>query len=302
MIFRARQFEFVFPRPALVMGVVNVTPDSFSDGGKYLDADAAVAHALELVEQGAEILDIGGESTRPGAEPVDEKEELRRVIPVIERLAKILNKTGGDALPRVRADQQVSPAKLVLISIDTTKPVVARAALQAGASIVNDVAANHDNHELWKIVSEFEAGYICMHAQGEPQTMQENPVYTDVVREVGDFFQGRMGTLLNSAGIMPEQVVLDVGIGFGKTLEHNLQLLANLRSFTKLQRPLLLGVSRKSFIEKLLGANPNERLPASLACATLAVASGVQIIRAHDVAETVQAVRMAEALLARKKN
>jgi dihydropteroate synthase len=281
MIFRARQFEFSFPRPALVMGVVNVTPDSFSDGGKFLDADAAVAHALELVEQGAEILDIGGESTRPGAEPVDEKEELRRVSPVIERLA--------------------SKVKIPL-SIDTTKPAVARAALQAGASIVNDVAANYDNNELWKIVSEFEAGYICMHAQGGPRTMQQNPVYTDVVREVGDFFQGRMGTLLNSAGIMPEQVVLDVGIGFGKTLEHNLQLLANLRSFTKLQRPLLLGVSRKSFIEKLLGAKLNERLPASLACATLAVASGVQIIRAHDVAETVQAVRMAEALLARKKN
>jgi dihydropteroate synthase len=281
MIFRARQFEFVFSRPALVMGVVNVTPDSFSDGGKFLDPDAAVAHALELVEQGAEILDIGGESTRPGAEPVDEKEELRRVIPVFERLA--------------------SKVKIPL-SIDTMKPAVARAALQAGASIVNDVAANHDNHELWKIVSEFEAGYICMHAQGKPRTMQQNPVYTDVVREVGDFFQGRMGTLLNSAGVMPEQVVLDVGIGFGKTLEHNLQLLANLRSFTKLQRPLLLGVSRKSFIEKLLGAKLNERLPASLACATLTVASGVQIIRAHDVAETVQAVRMAEALLARRKN
>jgi dihydropteroate synthase len=281
MLLRARQFEFRFPRPALVMGVVNVTPDSFSDGGKYLDADAAVAHALDLVEQGAEILDIGGESTRPGAEPVDEKEELRRVIPVIERLASKVT---------------------IPLSIDTTKPAVARGALQAGASIVNDVAAYRDNHELWKIVSEFGAGYICMHAQGEPRTMQQNPVYTDVVREVGDFFQGRMGTLLNSAGIMPEQVVLDVGIGFGKTLEHNLQLLANLRSFTKLQRPLLLGVSRKSFIEKLLGAKLNERLPASLACATLAVASGVQIIRAHDVAETVQAVRMAEALLARKKN
>ncbi|MDD5138870.1 MAG: dihydropteroate synthase [Verrucomicrobiales bacterium] len=279
MLFRARQFEFVFPRPALVMGVVNVTPDSFSDGGKFLDPAAAVAHALKLVEQGAEILDIGGESTRPGAQPVSEAEELRRVIPVIQKLAQIK----------------------IPISIDTTKPAVAAAALQAGASIVNDVAAHHDKNELWKTVAEFEAGYICMHAQGEPQTMQQNPVYTDVVREVGEFFQERMGTLLNSAGIMPGQVVLDAGIGFGKTPEHNLQLLANLRSFTKLQRPLLIGVSRKSFIGNLLGAAVDERLPASLACAILAVEAGVQFIRTHDVAETVQAVRMAEAVLARKK-
>jgi dihydropteroate synthase len=280
MIFRARQFEFVFPRPALVMGVVNVTPDSFSDGGQFLDAAAAIEHGLRLVEQGAEILDIGGESTRPGAEPVGEEEELRRVIPVVEKLA----------------------AKIKIpISIDTTKPAVARAALQAGASIVNDVSANRDNDALWKVVSDFHAGYICMHAQDAPPAMQQNPTYTDVIREVSEFFQEQLGTLLNRIGVIPEQVVLDVGIGFGKTLEHNLQLLANLRGFTKLRRPLLLGVSRKSFIEKLLGAKLNERLPASLACATLAVESGVQIIRAHDVAETVQAVRMAEAVLARRK-
>ncbi len=262
------------------MGVVNVTPDSFSDGGKFPDATAAVEHGLRLVEQGAEILDIGGESTRPGAEPVGEEEELRRVIPVVEKLA----------------------AKIKIpISIDTTKPAVARAALQAGASIVNDVSANRDNDTLWKVVSDFHAGYICMHSQGVPPAMQNDPAYTDVVREVGEFFQEQLGTLLNRIGVIPEQVVLDVGIGFGKTLEHNLQLLANLRGFTKLRRPLLLGVSRKSFIEKLLGAKLNERLPASLACATLAVESSAQIIRAHDVAETVQAVRMAEAVLARRK-
>ena len=250
MIFRARQFEFVFPRPALVMGVVNVTPDSFSDGGKFLDADAAVAHALELVAQGAEILDIGGESTRPGAEPVGEAEELRRVIPVIEQLAA-----------------QVK----IPLSIDTMKPAVARAALAAGASIVNDVAANREDDAMWRIVAEFRAGYICMHAQGTPQTMQENPVYADVVREVGEFFQERLERL-NASGVAADQVVLDLGIGFGKTLEHNLQLLANLRSFTTMARPLLIGVSRKSFIGKLLGAELNERLPASLACACLAVA------------------------------
>ncbi|MGA2029961.1 MAG: dihydropteroate synthase [Verrucomicrobiota bacterium] len=272
MIFRARQFEFIFPQPALVMGIINVTPDSFSDGGKFLDANAAVEHALELVAQGADILDIGGESTRPGADPVIETEELRRVLPVIKKLG------GKIKIP---------------LSIDTMKPAVARAALEAGASIVNDVAANRSDSEMWKIVSEFRAGYICMHAK-------KNPVYEDVVRDVGDFFQGRLRRL-NACSVMTDQVVFDVGVGFGKTLEQNLQLLANLRGFTKLQRPLLLGVSRKSFIEKLLGATLNERLPASLACAILAIESGVQIIRAHDVVETVQAIRMTEAVLARMK-
>jgi len=163
------------------------------------------------------------------------------------------------------------------------------------------VAANRSGDAMWKIIAEFRAGYVCMHAQGSPRTMQKNPAYQNVVREVGGFFRERLKKL-NAAGISSDQVVFDPGIGFGKTLEHNLELLANLRCFTKLKRPLLLGVSRKSFIGKLLGATLNERLPASLACATLAVADGVQIIRAHDVAETVQAVRLAEALLARKKN
>jgi dihydropteroate synthase len=280
MIFRARQFKFTFPRPALVMGIVNVTPDSFSDGGKFLDTGDAVSHALKLVAQGAEILDIGGESTRPNAEPVSEAEELRRVIPVIEKLA--------------------AKTKAAL-SIDTLKPAVARAALAAGASIVNDVAANRADDAMWKVVSEFRAGYICLHAQGSPTTMQKNPTYKNVVREVGEFFLERLEKL-NACGISADQVVFDPGIGFGKTLEHNLQLLANLRSFKKLRRPLLLGVSRKWFIGKISGAKLNERLPASLACATLAVESGVQIIRAHDVAETVQAVQMAEAVLSKKNN
>jgi dihydropteroate synthase len=279
IIFRARQFEFVFPRPALVMGIVNVTPDSFSDGGKFFEPAQAVAHALELVAQGAEILDLGGESTRPGAEPVAETEELRRVIPVIEQL--------------------VSRVKIPL-SIDTVKPAVARAALRAGASIVNDVAAQRKDDAMWRVVAEWGAGYICMHAQGTPQTMQTNPVYSDIVREVGEFFSERLGKL-NTSGVTADRVVLDVGIGFGKTPGHNLQLLAALRSFTKWQRPLLLGVSRKSFIGKLLGAEVAARLPASLACACLAVEAGVQIIRTHDVAETIQAVRMTEAVLARKK-
>jgi len=283
MLFRARQFEFHFPRPALVMGIVNVTPDSFSDGGKFFNAEAAVAHGLELAAQGAEILDIGGESTRPGAEPVGEAEELRRVIPVIEKLAITTE---------------------VALSIDTLKPAVARAALAAGASIVNDVGAGRDDADdraMWRAVAEAGAGYICMHAQGPPATMQKSPVYADVAGEVEDFFRERMEKL-NAAGVAADQVIFDPGIGFGKTPEHNLQLLAGLGRFVKLNRPVLLGVSRKSFLEKFSGAKLNERLPASLACATLAIGDGVQIIRTHDAGETVQAIRIAEAVLNRKQH
>ena len=280
MIFHARQFDFVFPRPAVVMGVVNVTPDSFFDGGRFLAAGTAVAHALQLEAEGAEILDIGGESTRPNAEPVNEEEELRRVMPVI---------------------QQLSGKTKAAISIDTMKPGVARAALAAGASIVNDVAAGRNNVAMWQVVAEFRAGYICMHAQGLPQTMQEKPAYVDVVREVREFFAERLETL-KSFGVAADRIMLDPGIGFGKSTKHNLQLLAGLRSFTGTGRPLLLGVSRKSFIEKFSGAKLNERLPGSLACATLAIADGVQFIRTHDVLATVQAIRMAEAVLGRKQN
>jgi len=279
MIFRARQFEFVFPRPALVMGIINVTPDSFSDGGRFLDPAVAVAHALELAEQGAEILDIGGDSSRPGAAPVSEVDELARVIPVIQQL------TAQTRLP---------------LSVDTTKPGVARAALAAGASIINDVAANRRTDELWRLVAQFHAGYICMHSQGAPPAMQTSPVYEDVVREVGAFFWDRLAQT-GAAGIASEQIVFDPGIGFGKTVEHNLQLLAGLPALAALNRPVLLGVSRKSFMGKLLGAPVAQRVPASLACAVQAVTAGVQIIRTHDVAETVQAVRMTEAILALKE-
>lgn len=279
MRLRACQFEFTFPRPALVMGVVNITPDSFSDGGFFFNSAKAVEHALALAEQGAEILDIGGESSRPGAIPVSEGEEMRRVVPVIEKLI------GRVSVP---------------ISIDTTKPAVARLALQSGASFVNDIAANREDDAMWHVVAEFGAGYVAMHMQGTPQTMQKNPVYADVVGEVMDFFRDRLQRL-NACGMAADQVVLDVGIGFGKTTGHNLQLLAGLGSFTKLERPLLIGVSRKSFIGKVLGADLAARLPGSLACACVAVEAGVKIIRAHDVAQTVQAVRMTEAIVARKK-
>jgi dihydropteroate synthase len=279
MLLRARQYEFAFPRPAMVMGIVNVTPDSFSDGGRFLDAKAAIEHAFRLVEEGAEIIDVGGESTRPRATPVDEAEELRRVLPVIKDLGS-----------RVK----------VPISIDTMKPAVARAALDAGASIVNDVAANRADDAMWRVVADAKAGYVCMHMQGMPQTMQMNPSYSDVVEEVEKFFSERI-VRLNDCGVASDQIILDPGIGFGKTAEHNLQLLGGLWKFKKLERPLLLGVSRKSFIGKLFGTELAARLPAALACASLAVEAGVQIIRAHEVAETVQALRMTEAILANRK-
>ena len=270
----AREHQFNFPRPTIVMGIVNTTPDSFTDGGRFLNADAAEAHSLSLANEGAEILDIGGESTRPGSAEVTVQEELDRVIPVIERLAK--------------------RPELVL-SIDTQKPSVAREALAAGASIVNDIAANRSDAEMWQVVAEAGAGYVCMHMQGTPQTMQAKPEYDDVTVEVCVFFRERLD-LLSSHGVTTDQVALDPGIGFGKTLEHNIKLLRDLKKFNLVERPMLVGASRKSFIEKLLGAPIDERLPASLACATWAAIQGSQIIRVHDVAETVQAVRMAEAL------
>ncbi len=277
MLLRACQFEFAFPRPALVMGIVNVTPDSFSDGGRFFDPLLAIRHAHQLAAGGADLLDIGGESTRPGAKAVSAAEELRRVMPVIEALAG-----------RVR----------VPLSIDTTKPAVARAALDAGASLVNDIGAHRDDPALWKLVAETGAGYVCMHLRGTPQTMQAQADYDDVVREVGAYFAERLRRL-SLAGVAPEQIVLDPGIGFAKTAPHNLQLLAGLKNFTRFQRPLLVGLSRKSFIGKLApAAEATDRLPGSLAGACWAVQAGAQIIRAHDVPETVQALRMTEAILA----
>ena len=280
MIWKARQFEFTFPRPTLLMGIVNVTPDSFSDGGQFLDATAAAAHAVELVGQGADLIDVGGESTRPNATPVSEAEELRRVLPVIEKLA------GRVSVP---------------ISIDTMKPAVARAALQSGASIINDIAANRADDAMWRLAAETGAGYVAMHMQGTPQTMQRQPEYRDVVAEVGEFFEGRMDRLC-AVGVSLEQIVLDVGIGFGKSAEHNLQLLAALNSFTRWKRPVLLGASRKSFIGQVAAdAGVDGRLPGSVACACWGVAAGVNIIRTHDAAATRQAVRLTEAIIAQKK-
>jgi dihydropteroate synthase len=274
MRLKARQFRYEFPRPTLIVGILNVTPDSFSDGGRFLDTARAVAHGKAMVREGADWIDVGGESTRPGATPVAEEEEKRRVLPVVAGLAA---ETG------------------VPLSIDTTKPGVAAAALEAGASLINDVAAARNQEAMWRLAASFGAGYICMHSQGTPQTMQRSPTYRDVVGEVQAFFEERLAAMAE-AGLDSQQVILDVGIGFGKTPEHNLQLLGALEKFTGIARPLLLGVSRKSFLGHLLRAEVDDRLPGSLACACSAVAAGVNLLRVHDVAQTVQAVRVTEAI------
>ncbi len=276
MVFIARQHRFEFPGPAVVMGILNLTPDSFSDGGMWTSREAAVDRAIKMAVDGAGIIDVGGESTRPGAVPVAEIEELRRVIPVIEELAGRLR---------------------VPISIDTMKPAVARAALQAGASIVNDVAANRGDTEMWELVAREQVGYVCMHMRGSPATMQNDPAYRDVPAEVEEFFTDRLKHL-NRCGVGSDQVILDPGIGFGKTPEHNVSLLASVGRFAALGRPVMVGVSRKSFLGKLTGADGGSRLPAGLACGCLAVGSGARFIRTHDVAETVQAIRMTEVILA----
>jgi dihydropteroate synthase len=278
MILRARQFEFIFPRPALLMGIVNVTPDSFYDGGRFATASAAVSHALQLAGEGADMIDVGGESSRPGAAPVTETEELKRVIPVIEQLA------GRLSIP---------------ISIDTVKAAVAREALRAGASVINDIGANRSDEEMWRVAAESGAGYVAVHMQGSPQTMQINPSYGDVTKEINDFFGERLSRL-QACGVNREQVVLDVGIGFGKREADNLRLLVELRHFTKWGRPLLLGASRKSFMGRWAGAN--DRLAPSLACACWGVENGAHIIRCHDVAATRGALRMTEALMEQQTN
>jgi dihydropteroate synthase len=280
MILRAGRFRHAFPGPALIMGVLNVTPDSFSDGGQFFDPEVAVDHGLQLLAEGADMIDVGGESSRPGAIAVPEEEELRRVIPVIGSLARQMDKP---------------------LSIDTVKPAVAEKALEAGASIINDVGANRDQSAMWRLAAKSGAGYVLMHAQGSPPTMQSNPHYDDVTSEVQKFFEDRLSRL-GESGVGLEQVMLDVGIGFGKNAGHNLQLLFGLRSFTKWDRPLLVGVSRKSFVGNVTGAGDVAgRLPGSLACACWAIAAGARIIRTHDVAATRQAVRMTEAILTAEK-
>jgi dihydropteroate synthase len=268
---RCGKFQFDLARP-LVMGIVNITPDSFSDGGQHATTAAAIAHARQLIADGADILDIGGESTRPGAAPVSEQQELDRVLPVMEGLR-------GIAIP---------------ISIDTWKPPVMRAALAAGASMVNDVNALQAEGAL-QAVADTDAAVCLMHKQGTPQTMQQRPEYRDVITEVSAFLGERIAAA-EAAGIARERIVLDPGFGFGKTLAHNLDLLRELAAFRQLGVPVLAGLSRKSMLGAITGREVDERLAASVAAALLAVQKGAAIVRVHDVRETVDALKILNAV------
>ncbi|MEK7475172.1 MAG: dihydropteroate synthase [Candidatus Coatesbacteria bacterium] len=275
MIWKARHREIEAGRRTLVMGIVNVTPDSFSDGGAFLGADAAVAHGTALLAAGADLLDIGGESSRPGSDPVPVEEELRRVVPVIDRLVKA---TGA------------------VVSVDTTKARVAAEAIAAGAVIVNDISALRGDPRMADVVAHTKAGIVLMHMQGEPKTMQAAPKYGDVVAEIAAFLRER-GEAAVAAGISMEAVVYDPGIGFGKTVDHNLEILRRLSEFAALGRPLLVGPSRKAFIGKVLGDLPAaERLEGTAAAVALAVAGGAAIVRVHDVAVMARVVLVAEAI------
>ncbi|MGI8805960.1 MAG: dihydropteroate synthase [Thermoleophilaceae bacterium] len=261
----------------LLMGVVNVTPDSFSDGGRFLDPDSAARHGVRLAADGASILDVGGESTRPGAAPVATAEEIERAVPVIERLAR------------------ATPARL---SIDTMKLDVARAALAAGAGVVNDVSAFRGDPEMAGLVASSAADCCLMHMRGEPRTMQEDPRYDDVVSDVASFLEERMRFAL-AEGVPEERIWLDPGIGFGKTVEHNLELLRRLDEIVAIGRPVVVGASRKSFLGTLTGRAVEDRLPATIAANVLALERGAAIFRVHEVAELRDALGVAAATVGR---
>ena len=271
---KTRHGRIDFARRTVVMAVLNVTPDSFYDGGRHFDTVRAIADGLALAQAGADVIDVGGESSRPGAEPVSEAAELARVIPVIEGLRRVCG---------------------VPISIDSCKAPVARAALDAGADIVNDISALGFDPAMAALVANEKVPVVLMHMRGTPRTMQADPQYHDVVREVRDFLAERLYDAMD-AGIDADSVILDPGIGFGKTIEHNIQLLRGLPVLTALGQPLLVGVSRKAFIGKILGLTADQRLEGSLAAAVAAVLGGANIVRVHDVAETCRAVRVADAL------
>ena len=270
------QLDLTTPR---VMGIVNVTPDSFSDGGKFAATNLAIEHALKLAEEGADILDIGGESTRPNATPVSLQEELDRVIPVIEALSKQVN---------------------IPISIDTYKPAVMQAAIAAGVSMVNDVRALQEGAGLKEsaieIVANANVGVCLMHMQGTPQTMQNNPHYNDVVNDVKNFLKARLQASIG-AGVGASNILLDPGFGFGKTREHNITLLQNLDSFVDLGQPLLVGLSRKSVLGQMTGNDVDARLYASIAASVLAAQKGAKILRVHDVKATVEALKVVSAVV-----
>lgn len=268
---RTRQLPF--PKRPLVMGILNVTPDSFSDGGKFADPQMAIEQGRKLIHEGAEVLDVGGESTRPYSAPVDTEEELRRVIPVIRALAR---------------------ETTVPLSIDTSKARVALAAMEAGAEIINDITAFAGDAEMLDVARQTKAGLCAMHMQGTPQTMQDAPTYPNVVEDILAYLRQRRDALV-AAGIEPQQICLDPGIGFGKTHQHNLTLLANCWRFHELGCPLLVGHSRKGFIGKVLGDKQADRLAGGIGVSLSLARQGVQIVRVHDVAPTQQALLLFEA-------
>jgi dihydropteroate synthase len=268
---------FRFGARTWIMGVLNVTPDSFSDGGLYLDAGRAAARAQEILAEGADIIDVGGESTRPGAAPVDEQEELGRVAPLIRRLRKETD---------------------ALISVDTTKAAVAAAALDEGADIVNDISALRFDPLMARTVAREHAGLVLMHMQGTPETMQVRPRYRDVVDEVRDFLKERLEAAAE-AGIPAGQVIVDPGIGFGKTAEHNLALIDGLGALARLERPILVGVSRKAFLGRILDRPADDRLEGTLSAAVLAADRGAHILRVHDVGAVRRAAAVADAVRTR---
>lgn len=254
-----------------IMGVLNITPDSFSDGGLFLDTQNALTHARQMIADGADIIDIGGESSRPGSEPVSPEDELQRVLPVIEQLRK-------------ESD--------VCISIDTYKPEVARACLEAGASMLNDITGLADD-EMARVAAAYHVPVVIMHMQGKPKTMQENPKYDNVIEEIKTFFSERIEKAKDAD---VKEIILDPGIGFGKTLEHNLLILKNLSAFLEFGYPLLIGTSRKSFIGKITGQDVENRLPGTIASSTIAIMNGARIIRVHDIKELKAAALVADAI------
>jgi dihydropteroate synthase len=273
--FQVKRQTYCLGRHTWIIGVVNVTPDSFSDGGLYLEPEKAVDHGLSLLAEGADIIDIGGESSRPGSDPVSAEEEIRRVIPVIAGLRK---------------------ASQALISVDTMKFEVAEAALDQGADIINDISSVSLDTRLLSLAGRNDAGFILMHMQGNPKTMQVHPFYTDVLKEIRSFLAEKIEIAL-AYGLKKENIIIDPGIGFGKRLEDNLVLINKLDFFEALERPILVGVSRKSFIGKVLNAPPQDRLEGSIAAAVVSILRGASLLRVHDVKAVKRAALVAEAIL-----
>ncbi|MBI4733662.1 MAG: dihydropteroate synthase [Rubrobacteridae bacterium] len=278
-ILQAGRFSLDFSMKTHIMGILNLTPDSFSDGGRYMSPEAAIDYAIKMVEEGADIIDIGGESTRPGAEPVDAQEALKRTIPVIEALVSELD---------------------VPISIDTYKPLVARTAIEAGAGMINDISGLRDNNMI-ELALEKGVPVIVMHMKGAPGNMQVDPVYGDVVGEICDWLDDQTQKAI-SAGLMRENILIDPGIGFGKTFDHNLEILSRLSEFRSLGYPIVLGTSRKAFLGALLDALPEDRLEGTIATVVQGISNGANIVRVHDVKQVARACKVVDAVKFRQEH